>query len=545
MAAEFQRLAVGTQFSGASDTQLKAVFRAKRERGEGATVVAAHRGSELVAVPAAAKLDIFTPSAQACEDATVDADAHISTHTAVRQPREATMRKLFASMGVSCTSSDFVPLKHFSELVRPPFRCAQCLVSNLFNRDHRSPTPVQRCAIPLLLGGNDTMVCAPTGSGKTLAFLVPLFAALKAPDPAKNPRALVIAPTKELAMQIEREAFFLAKGQRWRFVQHGQRTHGKDIMCTTPARITAMMAGKHLVLDDVGFIVFDEGDKLWDDSNDNMEHVDRVLAACPEKRVISLFSATLGDKVERLARSVMTQPVRLIVSGRAVASKEIDHRLVFVGSELGKIVEVRNLLREGLKPPVLIFVQSIERTKELLDEVQSAGLRVAVMSSALSPQQRDSTVMRFRTGELWVLITTELLARGIDFKHVGTVINFDFPLSVESYVHRTGRTGRAGRHGVAITFFTEDDKPRLPLIAKLVEDAGSPVDEWMKALRRPTNDEAKRLARTAPHRMAVSTRKRMIIGEKRIERQIRASERHRTETQAQNGDDTDDDYSTE
>ncbi len=148
------------------------------------------------------------------------------------------------------------------------------------------------------------------------------------------------------------------------------------------------------------------------------------------------------------------------------------------------------------------------------------------MNSKMTTDLRDATVTNFRLGKIWVLITTELLSRGIDFKHVGTVINFDFPTTTESYIHRIGRTGRAGNKGLAITFFTEDDRERLPPVVKIAVESGTVVEEWMKNMKVAKKRE-RQLSTQTPRRMIVSTEKRILVGEQRIQRQIAAAERER------------------
>jgi ATP-dependent RNA helicase DDX52/ROK1 len=425
------------------------------------------------------------------------------------------------------------PIEHFSSLGRPPLNAPQHVVDVLFERNHKIPTPVQVQAIPTLLSGRDLLACAPTGSGKTLAYLIPLFARLREPSSTAGVRALVVAPTMELAVQIEREAFFLMKGARWKLVQHGQTTKNKDIFITTPQRVVTMLENKNIDLSHVEFLVFDEGDKLWEPSAGFLPLTDRIVAGCTKTdKVVALFTATLSEKVEEAARSVMaSDAVSLIVRGRTVANKDVEQRLVFCGNELGKVVAMRNLIREGLRPPVLIFLQSIERTKELADELRCGGLPLAIMNSNMSREEREATVTSFRLGKIWVLITTELLSRGIDFKHVGTVINFDFPTTTESYIHRIGRTGRAGNKGLAITFFTEEDRERLPPVVKIAVESGAVVDEWMLHMKVPKKRQ-RQLARQTPQRMIVSTQKRILVGEQRIQRQIAAAERERAAARA-------------
>ncbi|KPA84559.1 putative ATP-dependent RNA helicase-like protein putativeRNA helicase [Leptomonas pyrrhocoris] len=440
-------------------------------------------------------------------------------------------RNIWRRHDLQVTGTDLpAPIEHFSDLVRPPLSVPRNVVNNLFTRQHKVPTPIQMQAIPSLIHHRDVLACAPTGSGKTIAFLVPLFARLKAPDATCGVRALIVTPTVELAQQIEREAFFLMKGQRWRFVQHGQTTKNKDIFIATPGRIASLMEQKLLNLSQVEYLVFDEGDRLWDTKTDFLTVIDKILAACAKSdKVVSLFTATLSDKVETAARSVMSSdPVRIIVHGRHTANTKVKQRLVFCGNELGKVVAMRNLVREGITPPVLVFVQSIERSKELFEEIRTEGLHMAIMHAKMSVEEREETVLQFRLGKVWVLVTTELLARGIDFKNVGTVINFDFPATVDSYIHRVGRTGRAGKEGVAITFFTEEDKERLPPVAKVMQGSGSPVEEWMLNIKVDRNTR-RRLERTTPQRTIVSTRKRMLVAQQRVQRQYRRLETEEAE----------------
>ncbi|GET91388.1 ATP-dependent RNA helicase-like protein, putative [Leishmania tarentolae] len=435
-------------------------------------------------------------------------------------------RNIWRRNDLQVTGTDLpAPIEHFSDLVRPPLNVPRNVVDNLFARHHKVPTPIQMQAISSLIHHRDVLACAPTGSGKTIAFLVPLFALLKAPDASCGVRALVVTPTAELAQQIEREAFFLMKGQRWKFVQHGQTTKNKDIFIATPGRIVSLLEQKLLDLSKVQYLVFDEGDRLWDSKTDFLAVIDKILTACTRTdKVVSLFTATLSEKVETAARSVMgADPVRIIVHGRRSANTHVKQRLVFCGNELGKVVAMRNLVREGITPPVLVFVQSVERSKELYEEIRAEGLHMAIMHAKMTVEQREETVLQLRLGKIWVLVTTELLARGIDFKNVGTVINFDFPATVDSYIHRVGRTGRAGKEGTAITFFTEDDKERLPPIAKVMQDSGNAVEDWILNIK-VDRSTRRRLERTTPQRTIVSTRKRMLVAQQRVQRQYRRLE---------------------
>ena len=178
---------------------------------------------------------------------------------------------------------------------------------------------------------------------------------------------------------------------------------------------------------------------------------------------------------------------------------------MYVGQENGKLIAIRQLVQNGLKPPCLIFVQSIDRAKELFHELVYDGINVDVIHSDRSKAQRETLIQNFRSGKIWVLITTELMARGIDFKGVNLVINYDFPQTAASYIHRIGRTGRAGRTGEAITYFTKEDAPYLKTIVNVMKESGCDVPEWMLSMKNPSKKEKKLLKQKPIDRKSIST----------------------------------------
>jgi ATP-dependent RNA helicase DDX52/ROK1 len=189
--------------------------------------------------------------------------------------------------------------------------------------------------------------------------------------------------------------------------------------------------------------VLDEADKLLELGF--LEQCDEVLAACDGSTVQRcLFSATMPPAVEDLVHSVLRQPVKVVVGEKNAAADTVEQSLVFCGRKDGKLVALRQMVREGLRPPLLIFVQSVERAMQLFHALVYDGLRADVLHAERTAAQREATVSKFRTGQVWVLIATELVARGMDFKGVSLVINYDFPQTTTSYIHRIGRSGRAG-----------------------------------------------------------------------------------------------------
>ncbi|KAJ3027323.1 RNA-dependent ATPase rok1 [Rhizophlyctis rosea] len=354
------------------------------------------------------------------------------------------------------------PLRTFGELPER-FKLRTYLRRNLKEAGYSDPTPIQKQAVPIMLHGREIMGCAPTGSGKTLAYLLPILHDLK--GPAKEGfRAVVICPTRELATQIHRELKKLCQSKPFKIcvltkatnlnnANGGAALTNYDILISTPLRLVHGLQHESIKLNSVRHLVLDEADKLLELGF--LEQIDEILAACTSPKLQkALFSATIPSGVEQLAKTFMADPIRVVIGQKNAATETINQKLLYVGQESGKLIAIRQLIQTGLKPPVLIFVQSIERAKELFHELVYDGINVDVIHSERTKSQRDNIISSFRAGKTWVLIATELMARGIDFKGVNLVINYDFPQSVQSYIHRIGRTGRAGRGGEAVTYFT-------------------------------------------------------------------------------------------
>ncbi|EGF83188.1 hypothetical protein BATDEDRAFT_29188 [Batrachochytrium dendrobatidis JAM81] len=402
---------------------------------------------------------------------------------------------------VSGTDIPF-PFQSFTDLC-DRFKLRSYLRRNLLDSDYLKPTSVQMQAIPIMLHNREVMACAPTGSGKTLAFLLPILHDLKGPT-KEGFRALIIAPTRELAQQTYRELKKLSVGKPFKTCVLTKATNATnpdvsstlknfDILISTPLRLVTAIKENAIQLDKqvyrilVRHLVLDEADKLLELGF--LEQVDEIFAACSSTTLQkSLFSATMPSGIEQLARTIMKDPIRIIVGCKEGATETINQKLMFVGQEEGKLIAMRQLIQEGLRPPVLIFVQSIDRAKELFHELVYDGINVDVMHSERTQTQRDTIIKNFRCGKIWVLIATELMARGIDFKGVNLVINYDFPQTVQSYVHRIGRTGRAGRTGEAITYFTKEDAPYLKNIVNVMKTSGCDVPEWMLKLKNPSTN---------------------------------------------------------
>jgi ATP-dependent RNA helicase RhlE len=338
----------------------------------------------------------------------------------------------------------------------------------------KTPTPIQRQAIPVVLAGNDLIGCAETGTGKTAAFLLPILQKL---SETRRPgvRALVLAPTRELALQIQKNYTELntVKGDRSVILIGGanMRTQmadlrrGVSVVIATPGRLLDLTERGALNLSHVEVLVLDEADRMLDMGF--LPAIRKVLALVPSKRQTLLFSATLSSEIEKLARSTMKQPKLVEVSPRGRAASLVEQTAYHVAAEsktklLLDLLELENFER------VLVFART-RRSAERLSHILSArDHRVNRIHSDRSQPQREAALRGFRDGKTRVLVATDIAARGLDVDSVSHVINYDVPSAPEDYVHRIGRTGRAGNKGQAITIVTPGEETSLRAIERLM-----------------------------------------------------------------------------
>lgn len=379
-----------------------------------------------------------------------------------------------------------LPISAFSD---SPTSIPSFLKKSMQLLSYENPTPVQMQAIPLLLNARHVVTCAQTGSGKTLAYLFPLLVQLSQRRINKL-FALVILPTKELAAQIFNELSMLIQNSKIRAFKVSKLSKIKSknmnayhILVSTPQRLVELINDKlRLDLSSVKYLICDEGDLLLTEGKRGFKNqLAMIYNACPSSTVKSIFSATVGQDVEDWAALYLDRPVTVLIGANS-APETIHQELVFVGQNAGKILAVRNMVTAGLDPPVLVFTNTIEGARELFDELIYDGINVEVMHADKTEAQRTNIVTAFRTGRIWVLITTDLMARGIDFKGIKKVINFDVPNSAVNYIHRIGRTGRFGSSGSAITFYTEADIPKLKKILPVLKASNTPLPDFLASL---------------------------------------------------------------
>jgi ATP-dependent RNA helicase RhlE len=352
------------------------------------------------------------------------------------------------------------------------------LLHALHDRGYDTPTPIQQRAIPILLQGKDLLGIAQTGTGKTAAFALPILQRLheqpRRAEP-KRPRALVLAPTRELSSQIV-DAFRAYGKQlalRSEVVYGGvgmtpqirALARGLEILVATPGRLLDHMQQRHVDLSRVEILVLDEADRMLDMGF--VRDVERVIRALPKQRQSLLFSATMPDNVAALARGILHQPQRVEVTPQATTTERVEQSVCFVDK-----AQKRDLLVQLLQDPEFARTLVFTRTKHGADRVArhltKAGIDARAIHGDKSQGQRERALADFKSGKSGVLIATDVAARGIDVPEVSHVLNFDLPNVPESYVHRIGRTARAGRDGIAISFCSSDEREFLKDIEKLI-----------------------------------------------------------------------------
>ncbi|KAI9460147.1 P-loop containing nucleoside triphosphate hydrolase protein [Lactarius psammicola] len=393
----------------------------------------------------------------------------------------------------------------FKEL-QDRYHIASQLMVNLERNGYKYPTGIQSSGCPILLESRDLAAISPTGTGKTLSYLLPIMALLKAPissskaDAGAGIRAIVLAPTRELAHQIYNECLKLAQGRKWRIVLFSKATaatladKGVQDKVVCPS-LCACVDCCVYHLGSVRHLILDEADRMLD--QEFITQVQEILTACTHERLqTAVFSATLPAGAERIALDMLRDPIRVVVGLKDTPLPLIAQSLTYVADDHSKLPTLRAYLSQPYNPPVLIFTSSQPRASSLAEELVLNGIpNVDCLHAGMTKKERDEAVSRMRLGESWVMISTEVMARGMDFKGVREVINYDFPRSVQSYVHRIGRTGRAGREGKAVTYFTDEDAPYLKSIANVLLQSGSPVPEWIPKLPKPSKLKRKQMGK--------------------------------------------------
>ena len=372
----------------------------------------------------------------------------------------------------------------FAAEVTPAFAdlgLADGVLDALRDVGYETPSAIQAATIPPLLAGRDVVGLAQTGTGKTAAFALPILSRLDLSQ--KTPQALVLAPTRELALQVceafERYAAHLrgvkvlpVYGGQGYGVQLSALRRGVHIVVGTPGRIMDHLDKGTLDLSELRFLVLDEADEML-----NMgfaEDVETILADTPEDKNVALFSATMPSQIRRISKKYLNDPAEITVKNKTATAANITQRYLTVSypqkvDALTRILEVENF--EGM----IVFVRTKNETETLAEKLRARGFSAAAINGDVVQAQRERTVNQLKAAKLDILVATDVAARGLDVERISHVVNYDIPTDTESYVHRIGRTGRAGRKGDAISFVTPRERYLLKAIEKATRQPLTPM----------------------------------------------------------------------
>jgi len=350
------------------------------------------------------------------------------------------------------------------------------LSEGLESMGYEKPTPIQEQAIPLILENKDVIACAQTGTGKTAAYILPVLHKIIHTD-HRHLNTLVIAPTRELAQQIDQQiegfAYFTGvssipvygggDGATWE-VQRKALEQGADIVIATPGRLIALLAGGTVVFDHLNHLILDEADRMLDMGF--YDDIVKIISYLPPQRQTLLFSATMPPRIRQLANKILNRPTEISISIAKPAEGILQQ--AYMAYDAQKPALLSFLLKTHNWQSVIVFASTKELVKKLGTQYQRSGFQVRAFHSDLDQSEREDILRQFKSRQLNILIGTDVLSRGIDVEGISAVINYDVPPDPEDYVHRVGRTARAETTGTAITFINDRDQRRFFTIETLI-----------------------------------------------------------------------------
>ncbi|KAL3615903.1 DEAD-box ATP-dependent RNA helicase 37 [Castilleja foliolosa] len=415
--------------------------------------------------------------------------------------------------GINFDAYDDIPVETSGINVPPPVNTfaeidlGEALNLNIRRCKYTKPTPVQRYAIPISIGGRDLMACAQTGSGKTAAFCFPIISGImkggqSAASPARSPRiacplALILAPTRELSIQIHEEAKKFAYQTGVRVVvayggapvnmQLRELERGVHILVATPGRLVDLLERARVSLQMIRYLALDEADRMLDMGFEPQIRriVQQMDMPPPGIRQTLLFSATFPKEIQRLATDFLSSYVFLAV-GRVGSSTDLILQRVEYVHETDKRSHLMDLLHaqrasgdQGKQTLTLVFVETKKGADSLEHWLCFNGFPATTIHGDRTQQEREYALRSFKSGKTPILVATDVAARGLDIPHVAHVVNFDLPNDIDDYVHRIGRTGRAGKTGLATAFFNENNSSMAKPLAELMQEANQEVPAWL------------------------------------------------------------------
>jgi ATP-dependent RNA helicase RhlE len=350
------------------------------------------------------------------------------------------------------------------------------LIEGLLAMNYTKPTPIQEQAIPVILEGRDLIACAQTGTGKTAAYLLPLLHKIVNTD-HRHLNTLIIAPTRELALQIDQQiealAYFInvssitvyggGSGVVWEQQKKAMKL-GADVVIATPGRLISMLTVGDVNLKYLEHLVLDEADRMLDMGF--YDDIVRIISYLPEDRQTLLFSATMPPKIRALANQILDKPVEINIALSKPAEGILQQAyMVYDNQKLGLI---KDLLKDASYTSIIVFCSTKETVKRLFNELKRTMTSVRAFHSDLEQDEREDIMRNFKNKQLQMLVGTDILSRGIDVEGISLVINYDVPPDGEDYIHRIGRTARAESTGTAITFINNNDMRRFSDIERLI-----------------------------------------------------------------------------
>lgn len=362
----------------------------------------------------------------------------------------------------------------------------------LETKGYSEATPIQEKAIPYILEGRDLFGCAQTGTGKTAAFALPIIQMLagRAPSSTRSIKALILAPTRELAIQIQDNFKEYANKLQIRSTvvfggvsQHAQTNalkSGVDVLIATPGRLMDLMGQGFISLSSVEFFVLDEADRMLDMGF--IADIKRIVAKIPAKRQTIFFSATIPPEIKKLVDSLLTNPAMVNVNPVSSTAVNVEQSVYYV-EKTDKRDLLKFILQNDEISHALVFTRTKRGADKVMKDLVKKGIKAEAIHGDKSQNARQRALKGFKNREIRILVATDVASRGIDVEKLSHVINFELPEQAETYVHRIGRTGRAGESGNAISFCTYEERPYLKLINKLINKPISVIENHPFAKR--------------------------------------------------------------
>lgn len=384
------------------------------------------------------------------------------------------------------------PAVTFSEL-NLPIQLQEQIVSNKWE----NPSPIQSVSIPVALAGRDLIGIAKTGSGKTAAYLLPaLYHILRQPkmERGDGPIVLILAPTRELAQQVDEVASDFCPrincrhcclfGGSGRGTQAAELRRSPALVVATPGRLIDFMTQETVTMERVNFLVLDEADRMLDMGFE--PQIRQIIDKIRKDRQTIMFSATWPKEIRKLASDFLVDPVHMVIGSNELTTNSAIKQIIEKVEEYEKLSKVLEFLQDKIDKKVIIFTKTKRSADQLADNLYSKGMRSMSIHGDKPQTERDYVLSKFKTAKTGVLVATDVAARGLDVSDIDIVINYDFPGDIESYIHRIGRTARGNKEGIAVTYFTDENKNMSRKLYKVLMQAKQEVPKWLEEIYKAT-----------------------------------------------------------